>query len=89
MTAHRYNTQRTCARQIRFELEDGKLHNVQFLGGGCSSNLGAICTLLEGADAEDTARTFRGNTCGKRGTSCVDQLSRAIAAAQEKESDPE
>ena len=69
MTAHRYNTQRTCARQIRFELEDGKLHNVQFLGGGCSSNLGAICTLLEGADAEDTARTFRGNTCGKRGTS--------------------
>lgn len=85
MTAHRYNTQRTCARQIRFEIEDGTLHNVQFLGGGCSSNLGAIATLLEGADAEKVAETFKGNTCGKRGTSCVDQLSRAITSALSKE----
>lgn len=89
MTAHRYNTQRTCARQIRFEIEDGNLHNVQFLGGGCASNLGAICTLLEGADAKETAEKFKGSTCGKRGTSCVDQLSRAIDAALGKESDAE
>ena len=72
-----YATRGTCSRKIDFDIEDGKLHNVQFQGG-CDGNLKAIGKLLEGADARLAAETLRGNTCGKRPTSCADQLARAI-----------
>ncbi len=74
-----YNTSGTCARQLSFELVDGKLHNVQFLGG-CPGNLKAISKLVEGMDAAAVARLLEGNTCGGRGTSCADQLAKAILA---------
>ena len=80
MTRHNYQTRGTCARTISFEIEDGKLHDVSFLGG-CNGNLKAIGTLVEGADAASIADTLRGNTCGARPTSCADQLAKAIDQA--------
>ena len=77
MTRYDYKTKGTCARSIQFDIEDGKLHDIQF-EGGCNGNLKAISKLLEGADAAETANILRGNTCGPRSTSCADQLSRAI-----------
>lgn len=77
MTHHNYATQGTCSRYIEFDLEDGKLHNIAFMGG-CDGNLRAIGKLLEGADAREAADTLRGNLCGRRPTSCADQLARAI-----------
>ncbi len=68
-----------CAIQIDFDIEDGKLHNVQFIGG-CNGNLKAIGRLVEGKDAKEVAEILRGNTCGMKGTSCADQLARAIDA---------
>lgn len=85
MTQHRYNTQRVCSRQIRFELDNGKLHGVKFLGGGCESNLKTISTLVEGKNAKEVADLMRGNICGNRCTSCSDQLAKAIDIALEKE----
>ena len=66
-----------CAMQIDFDLEDGKLHNVQFIGG-CNGNLKAIGRLVEGKDAKEVANILRGNTCGMKSTSCADQLAKAI-----------
>ena len=66
-----------CAIQIDFDLEDGKLYNVQFIGG-CNGNLKAIGRLVEGKDAKEVAEILRGNTCGMKGTSCAEQLARAI-----------
>ncbi len=80
MSHHTYATRGTCARTIDFDIEDGLLHNIKF-EGGCNGNLKAIGVLLEGADAEQTARKLQGNTCGPRPTSCADQLSRAIDEA--------
>ncbi|MBE6473891.1 MAG: TIGR03905 family TSCPD domain-containing protein [Coriobacteriaceae bacterium] len=80
MSHHSYRTRGTCARSIDFDIEDGKLRNVSF-AGGCNGNLKAIGKLVEGADAESTARLLEGNTCGPRPTSCADQLSRAIDQA--------
>ena len=74
-----YNTQGTCAKRITFELIDGKLHNVKFLGG-CPGNLKAIGKLIEGQDAAAVAKLLAGTDCGGRGTSCSDQLSKAILA---------
>lgn len=72
-----YNTQGTCAKRINFDIIDGKLHNVSFVGG-CPGNLKAISLLVEGMDADKVANLFAGNDCGGRGTSCADQLSKAI-----------
>ena len=69
-----------CSRQIRFSIEDGKLHDVSFVGG-CDGNLKAIGKLVEGKDARDIAAILHGNDCGGRGTSCADQLARAVTQA--------
>ena len=66
-----------CAMKIDFDIEDGKLYNVQFIGG-CNGNLKAIGKLVEGKDAKEVADILRGNDCNKKGTSCADQFARAI-----------
>ena len=66
-----------CAMKIDFDIEDGKLHNVKFIGG-CNGNLKAIGKLVEGKDAKEVAEVLRGNDCNMKGTSCADQLARAI-----------
>ena len=80
MNQYTYSPRGVCSAQIDFGIENGKLHGVRF-HGGCNGNLKAIGTLLEGADASETAQKLAGNTCGPRPTSCADQLSRAIVEA--------
>lgn len=66
-----------CSIQIDFDVDDGKLYNVKFIGG-CNGNLKAIGRLVEGKDAKEVADILRGNTCGMKSTSCADQLAKAI-----------
>ena len=78
-----YTTKGTCSREIIFEIEDGKLTNVQFIGG-CNGNLKGICSLVEGMSAEEVIARLEGTTCGSKNTSCPDQLATAIKGALEK-----
>ena len=73
----RFSPSGVCAVQIEFDVENGKLYNVKFLGG-CNGNLKAIARLVEGKDAKEVADVLRGNTCGMKGTSCADQFALAI-----------
>lgn len=77
---HTYQTTGTCAREINFDIEDGIITNVSFVGG-CNGNLKAIAKLVEGKNAEEVASLLKGNTCGPRNTSCADQLAKAILKA--------
>ena len=72
-----YAPEGVCSRKINFDIVDGKLHNVRFTGG-CPGNLIAISKLVEGKDAKEVAALLEGNQCGMRGTSCADQLAKAI-----------
>ena len=72
-----YAPQGVCSHKINFDIIDGKLHNVRFTGG-CPGNLIAISKLVEGKDAKEVATLLEGNQCGMRGTSCADQLAKAI-----------
>ena len=72
-----YKTRGTCSREIAFEVENGKVKNVQFYGG-CNGNLKGIGALVEGMDAQEAAKRLRGITCGFRNTSCPDQLAVAL-----------
>ncbi len=75
-----YKTKGTCSSQISFEIEDGKVKNVQF-AGGCNGNLKAIAKLVEGMDAQKVISLLAGNTCGFKNTSCADQLAEALKQA--------
>jgi len=76
---YEYITKGTCSTKIRFEIEDGKLHSVSF-DDGCNGNLKALGILVEGMNAREVVQKLRGLCCGNRGTSCGDQLARAIEA---------
>lgn len=69
-----------CARRINFEINDGIVSNVVFLGG-CNGNLKAVAKLVEGKPAAEVAAILRGNNCGGKGTSCADQFAIAITEA--------
>ena len=79
-----YQTKVTCSRQISFELQDGKVHNVAFVGG-CNGNLKGISKLVEGRDAKEIIALLKGNLCGNKPTSCPDQLALALEAALAQE----
>lgn len=77
-----YKTQNTCSQVISLDIEGDVVKNVQFLGG-CEGNLKAIPALVEGLKVEDIEKKLSGITCGRKGTSCGDQLAKAVRAAYE------
>ena len=77
---YEYKTKGTCSQRILFEIEDGKLHNVQYIGG-CNGNLKGIGSLVEGMEVEQVISRLEGTTCGFKSTSCPDQLAKALKEA--------
>ena len=75
-----YKTKGVCSQYINFELKDGVVTNVHFLGG-CNGNLKGIGALVEGMKAEDVIARVEGIKCGMKATSCPDQLAHALKEA--------
>ncbi len=69
-----------CAKNVTFEITDGRIHNIRFLGG-CSGNTQGVAALAEGADVHQLMQRLQGIRCGEKQTSCPDQLAGAIAKA--------
>lgn len=80
---YEYKTKGTCSQKIFFDIEDGILKNVQFLGG-CNGNLKGICSLVEGMDVQEVISRIEGIRCGMKSTSCPDQLASALKEAISK-----
>lgn len=78
-----YQTQGTCSEAIDFEIVDGKLHHVQFIGG-CDGNTQGVSRLVEGMKVEDVLDRLEGIRCGWKDTSCPDQLCKAIREVRNK-----
>ena len=72
-----YNTKGTCSQKIFFDVEDGKVRNVQFIGG-CNGNLKGIGALVENMSIDEVIARLEGITCGRKSTSCPDQLAKAL-----------
>lgn len=78
-----YQTKKTCSKQIRFDINDNIITNVEFLGGGCPGNLQALPKLVEGMTVEEIEEKIGDVICGIRGTSCARELSKAVREAYE------
>lgn len=74
---YHYDTYGTCSVAIDFDVVDGRVHNVTFLGG-CDGNLQGIGRLVEGMPVSDVISRLEGISCNGGPTSCPDQLSRAL-----------
>ena len=79
-----FKTENTCSKVIEFDLDNDVVTNVQFLGGGCPGNLQALPKLVEGMTVQEIEKRIGGINCGGRGTSCADQLAKAVKKAYEK-----
>lgn len=75
-----YETEGTCASHIKFDIEDNRIYNLEFIGG-CNGNLKAISKVCEGMTVDEIEKQFAGITCGRKPTSCTDQLAKAVRAA--------
>ena len=70
-----------CSRQIDVELDGDTVKSIQFTGG-CDGNLKAISKLVRGQKVDEVVSLLEGNTCGRRSTSCADQMCKALREAQ-------
>ena len=75
-----YTTRGTCARQIKITLNEDTIESVEFVGG-CNGNTKGIAQLVKGMKAEDVIEKLKGTDCRGRGTSCPDQLAKALEEA--------
>ncbi len=75
-----YKTRGTCSTQIELEIEDGVITKCAFTNG-CRGNTQGLAKMVVGRSAEEVKNLLRGVQC-RGGTSCPDQLSRAIEAYQ-------
>ena len=78
--SHSFKMHGTCSTEVRFKLENGCLRDVRFKDG-CDGNLKAVVKLVEGRPAAEVAEILKGIRCGRKSTSCPDQLSKAILQA--------
>lgn len=79
-----YKTNNTCSKIIKFDLNNNIVTNVEFLGGGCPGNLQALPRLVEGMSVEEIKNKLGNIVCGFRGTSCANELVKAVCEVYEK-----
>ncbi len=77
-----YTTQGVCPPEIHFRIQEEVLKEVRFVGGGCPGNAQLVGRLLQGRPVEDVPELLKEIDC-RNGTSCPDQLSRALIATME------
>lgn len=80
---YNYHPEMVCSSLISFDLNDNVVSNIQFTGG-CNGNLKAISKLVDGWTVEKIEEYLKGNLCGRRPTSCADQLARGVRKAYEE-----
>ncbi|MCI9147797.1 MAG: TIGR03905 family TSCPD domain-containing protein [Hungatella sp.] len=75
--------QNVCPTSISFTLEGNVVRDVSFVRG-CDGNLKALSKLVDGMTVEEIEGFLKGNICKQRGTSCADQLARAVREKYEE-----
>ena len=71
-----------CPSTIEVTLDGETIADVVF-NGGCNGNLKAIKRVVVGKTVSEVEELFTGITCGRKLTSCSDQLTKAVRAAYE------
>ena len=84
-----YKMKQTCAVSVRFDVREGRLRDVRF-ERGCAGNASGVGKLVEGMEVDEVIARLQGIPCGRKATSCPDQLAAALVEwkrAQKNEGD--
>ncbi|MBO5376959.1 MAG: TIGR03905 family TSCPD domain-containing protein [Ruminiclostridium sp.] len=79
---YEYTPRGVCSRKMIIEIDDGIVTDVQIMGG-CNGNLQGISSLVKGMPVDEVIKRLEGINCGFKGTSCPDQLAKALKEATE------
>ena len=79
----KYQTKGTCSSEIIVELNGDIIESVKIIGG-CDGNTKGICSLVQGMKVDDVINRLSGIKCGRKPTSCPDQLAKALLQAKEQ-----
>ncbi|SHH78849.1 TIGR03905 family TSCPD domain-containing protein [Clostridium grantii] len=72
-----FKTSGVCAKEIQFKIENNKIVDMDFVGG-CDGNLKGLSQLCLNMDIDDVIERLQGISCGRKNTSCPDQLTKAL-----------
>lgn len=72
-----YKTQGVCSTEIHLDIQDNIIKDVKFIRG-CQGNLMGISALVKNMNINDVIEKLKGIECGKKSSSCPDQLSKAL-----------
>ncbi len=73
----------TCSRSVSFDLDDNGIVSAVSFEGGCNGNTKGVAALCEGRSIDELIEILSGIECGIKGTSCPDQLARALYEAKQ------
>ena len=73
----RYKPEGVCSQEIRINVENDIIQEIKFIGG-CPGNTLGVAYLLKGMNIDEAIKRLKGIDCRGRGTSCPDQLARAL-----------
>ena len=88
MYHYNYVTEYTCSQLISLDLDGDVVRNIRFMGG-CNGNLQGISKLVEGMTVDKIEEKLQGIKCGRKPTSCPDQLAKAVREAYEAQKNGE
>ena len=79
-----YQTSGTCSQEMIIQVEGYIIKKVTIIGG-CKGNTAGISKLVEGMKIDEVIKKLKGTPCGTRGTSCPDQLAKALEEIKDKQ----
>ena len=74
---YNYRPKGVCSQLMQIEVEDGVVKQLSVMGG-CNGNLQGIGQLVQGMKVDDVITRLEGIRCGRKPTSCPDQLAQAL-----------
>lgn len=74
---YKYNPEGVCSKEFIIDVDNGIINNIKIIGG-CQGNTAAVSKLLEGMSVKEAIKRLKGIPCGYRGTSCPDQIAKAL-----------
>jgi len=80
---YRYEPEGVCSYEMIFEIDGDVVKSLKIIGG-CPGNTVGVSKLIENKKIDDIIKMLKGIDCGSRGTSCPDQIARALEEYKKK-----
>lgn len=74
-----YYPKGTCSTKINLDIENNIIKSI-VIENGCNGNLKGIKSLITGMNIDEVISKFKGIECRSKGTSCPDQIAKALEA---------